>query len=55
MDREEPQGPDYYRLKAEIMRQQAERADGAHLRFIYRSIADGWEAMAEDDMAGQDG
>lgn len=54
MDGDGQKSPAYYRAKAEIMRQQAERAAGEHLRLLYRAIAEGWEAAAEGATVPED-
>ena len=55
MDGESQRSAHYYRIKAEIMRQQAERATGEHLRALYYRIAENWEAAADEGMAPEDG
>ncbi len=47
--------PAYYRAKAEIMRQQAERTPAEHLRALYQKIAESWEAAAESTIVSEHG
>lgn len=47
--------PAYYRAKAEIMRQQAERTPAEHLRALYHQIAESWDAAADSTPASQEG
>lgn len=54
MNDEGQKSPAYYRAKAEIMRQQAERTTAEHLRALYQRIAESWDAAADGSVATQE-